>query len=63
METYEWRKNKAIVDRLYYTEMILRGSTFSAVFMTCLHYSFIKHNYFVAMSKRRIPQVSLNPQT
>ena len=57
METYEWKKNKAIVDRLYYTEMIFRGTTFAAVFMTTMHYLFIKNNYFVALSRQRIPKV------
>ena len=34
METYEWQKNKAVVDRLYYSERILETTTFFAAAAT-----------------------------
>ena len=30
METYEWQKNRAIVDRMYYTERVFETTTFFA---------------------------------
>jgi hypothetical protein len=42
METYEWQKNKAIVDRLYYSERILEGTTLGAGFFTAANLIFIK---------------------
>ena len=41
METYEWQKNKAIVDRLYYSERILEGTTFGALLFTGVSGMFI----------------------
>jgi len=31
METYEWQKNKAVVDRLYYSERIVLGTSLFAL--------------------------------
>ena len=57
METYEWKKNNAIVDRLYYSERILEGTTIGALFFTATHALFIQKNYFAASAKRRIPKI------
>ncbi len=46
METYEWQKNKAVVDRLYYSEIILTNSTYFAVGYTATNLLYIRKNYF-----------------
>jgi hypothetical protein len=46
METYAWQKNKAVVDRLYYSERILEGTTFAAGGFTAIDSMFIFKNYF-----------------
>ena len=54
METYEWQKNKAIVDRLYYSERIIEGSTIAAMFSTGVHGLYMKQNYFAQSARRRL---------
>jgi len=58
METYEWQKNKAVVDRLYYTERILEGTTFAATMLTATESLYIYKGYFAQQARRRIPLVS-----
>ena len=41
METYEWQKNSAIVDRLYYSERILEGTTILALGWTATNALFV----------------------
>jgi len=57
METYEWQKNKAVVDRLYYSERILTGSTILAVGATATNMLFIQKNYFASTVRPRIPKI------
>ena len=57
METYEWQKNKAVVDRLYYSERILENTTFYAILATGANMVFIRKNYFPHLAKARIPKV------
>ena len=57
METYEWQKNKAVVDRLYYSERILQNSTLIGVLATGTNMLFIKKNYFADASRARIPRI------
>ena len=59
---YDWKKNKAIVDRLYYTERILETTTFAAAALTYIESTHIRKGYFVAAAQRRIPKVSDDPQ-
>jgi hypothetical protein len=47
METYEWQKNRAIVDRLYYSERILTTSFLFATFATATNLLFVKNNIIV----------------
>ena len=56
METYEWQKNKAVVDRLYYSERILLGSTIFALFYTATNQMFVNKGYFASTMKARIPR-------
>ena len=48
METYEWQKNKAVVDRLYYSERIFEGTTTIAGGLTGLELFFISRGYFAS---------------
>ena len=57
METYEWQKNKAVVDRLYYSERILGGSTLFALGATATSLLYINKNYFADVMRARIPKV------
>ena len=57
METYEWQKNKAVVDRLYYSERILENTTFYAGLATMANLLFIKKNYFPHLARARIPKI------
>ena len=56
METYEWQKNKAVVDRLYYAERILENTTIYAVLYTATNLLYIKKNYFADLARQRIPK-------
>ena len=56
METYEWQKNKAVVDRLYYAERIVENTTFYAVLYTGVNLLYIKKNYFADLARKRIPK-------
>ena len=57
METYEWQKNKAVVDRLYYSERILVNSTLFAAMYTATNMLYIQKKYFANTMKARIPKV------
>ncbi len=57
METYEWQKNKAVVDRLYYSERVLLGTTLFATGYTATNLLFIQKNYFADTMRARIPRV------
>ena len=56
MDTYEWQKNYAIVNRLYYTERLWETTLFGCALYTGINMSFIKEGYFAnAMRLRLIP--------
>ena len=57
METYEWQKNKAIVDRLYYSERVLQTTIGLATLSTANDLLFVQKNYFAAAARARIPRV------
>ena len=57
METYEWQKNKAVVDRMYYSERILLGTTLFALGTTATSMLYIQKNYFSDIMRARIPKV------
>ncbi len=58
MDQYEWQKNKAIVDRLYYSERCFQLTAGFATAGTVIDLMMIKSNYFADKAKRRIPKVS-----
>lgn len=57
METYEWQKNKAVVDRLYYSERILVNSFLVATGATATNVLYIQKNYFAALMRPRISKI------
>ena len=57
METYEWQKNKAVVDRLYYSERIFVNSTLFMFAYSAVNLLFIKKNYFPELMLQRIFKV------
>ena len=57
MESYEWQKNKAVVDRLYYSEQIVTYSTLAAASYTGINLLYIQKNYFANEMRARIPRV------
>ena len=56
METYEWQKNKAVVDRLYYSERILQTTTFFTLAFTATSALYIQKGYFPDLARKRIPK-------
>merc|ERR1711934_1095149 len=51
MENYDWQKNKAIVDRMYYTERIFETTSFFAGLFTVTNLFYIRKNYFAAHAR------------
>ena len=54
MDNYEWQKNKAIVDRMYYSERVVETTTFFAAAFTAVNMLYIRNNYFAARSRSYI---------
>ena len=48
MDNYEWQKNKAIVDRMYYSERVVQTTTFFALAFTTANMVLIRNNYFAS---------------
>ena len=54
MDKYEWQVNRAIVDRLYYTERVCETTYgFCAAFTAC-NLLFIKRGYFAPLMRSRL---------
>ena len=54
MDAYEWQRNKAVVDRLYYSERTVQTTTFFASAYTLTNMFFIKKGYFVPTMRSRL---------
>ena len=54
MDNYNWQKNKAIVDRMYYTERVPQATTFAAACFTITNMLYMRSNYFAARSRSYI---------
>jgi len=54
MDNYEWEKNKAVVDRMYYSERVLSTTTIFAGFFTSFNMLYIKKGYFANAARSRI---------
>ena len=55
MENYDWLKNKAVVDRMYYVERVFTTSTIFASFFTAFNMLYIKKGYFADAARSSIP--------
>jgi hypothetical protein len=54
MDNYEWIKNKAVVDRMYYSERVLLGTSIAASFSVAANVVFMRNNYFADKARARI---------
>lgn len=54
MDKYEWKKNYAIVNRLYYTERLWETTVFIAAVYTASNLMFIRKGYFANTMKQRL---------
>ena len=54
MDTYEWQKNRAIVDRLYYCERLWENTFLAAGMFTATNMLYIKQGYFANKMRARI---------
>ena len=56
METYEWQRNKAITDRMYYSERIFQTTTFFAGAFTALNLLLMNKGMLADEARRKIPR-------
>lgn len=54
MENYDWQKNYAIVQRMYYAENIFKFSLMGASMFTAVNLFYVKKNYFADVARSRI---------
>ena len=54
MDNYDWQKNKAVVDRMYYSERVFTTTTLAATFFTAANMVFVRNNYFANVARARI---------
>ena len=57
MSDYNWDKNCAVVDRLFYWEYFIRSTTFGLFMFGGKDLYFISKNWYVDKCKRRLPIV------
>ena len=51
MDNYNWQKNKAIVDRMYYSERVIQTTTLFALMFTGTNALYIRNGYFAARAR------------
>ena len=54
MEDYDWLKNKAIVDRMYYTERLLQSTYFACAVYTATNILYVRKGYFAPIMRKRL---------
>ena len=54
MENYEWEKNKAVVDRMYYSERVLLTTSLFLGFFNIANVSMLRNGYFADTVRARI---------
>ena len=54
MDNYDWQKNRAVVDRLYYTERTIELTYGACAFFTATNMLYIKKGYFAPVMKQRL---------
>ena len=57
MDTYKWQLNKAVVDRLYYTERIWMTTWGFSALYTATNLYFIKRGYFTNLMRSRVAPI------
>ena len=57
MSAYEWDHNCAVVDRLFYWEYFIKGTTATAVALTMKDLWFIRSNWYADRAFKRLPVV------
>jgi hypothetical protein len=60
MSNYEWDRNEAVVDRLFYMQYCFWLSSAAAGTWLIKDLWFIKLNWYAAKSRARIPKVIIN---
>ena len=51
MDNYEWQKNKAIVDRMYYSERVMQTTTLFALLFTGTNALHMRNGYFASKAR------------
>ena len=54
MDNYDWQVNRAVVDRLYYTERVCETTYFACSVYTLSNLIFIKKGYFAPIMRTRL---------
>ena len=54
MDNYKWQLNKAIVDRLYYTERVVETTYFACTVFTLTNMLYIRKGYFAPVMRQRL---------
>mmetsp|Transcript_38413 Transcript_38413/g.27832 ORF Transcript_38413/g.27832 Transcript_38413/m.27832 type:complete len:111 (+) Transcript_38413:41-373(+) len=57
MDNYAWQKNRAVVDRMYYTERVFTTTTLFASMYTATSMLYMKLGYQSNIMRARIPPV------
>jgi hypothetical protein len=57
MDTYEWRKNEAVVKRLYYIERTWETTLVGSLIYTMANMHFVRQNYFRATMASRLAPI------
>ena len=53
MDNYEWQKNYAVVNRMYYSERVLTTTTIAATMFTAANLTFMRNSYFASTMRAR----------
>ena len=54
MDNYKWQHNKAVTDRMYYSERVFTTTTLFATFFTAGNLTMIRNGYFADVIRARI---------
>jgi len=52
--SYEWKKNCAVVDRCFYLDYMIKGTTLIALLSTVKDVMFLKNNWYPERAKKRL---------
>ena len=54
MDNYDWQINRAVVDRMYYTERTIQSTYFACAVYTATNMLYIKRGYFAPIMRKRL---------